>query len=59
MEEVHVDPRETRLLCWIMADPELLRTKVIHQKQTWGRRCTKLLIMSSKEDDDFPAIGKF
>ena len=46
-----------KLLCWIMADPKLLRTKVIHQKETWGRRCDKLLVMSSKEDKDFPAIG--
>ena len=51
--------RRTRLLCWIMADPDLLRTKVIHQKQTWARRCEKLLVMSSKQDDDFPAVGWF
>ena len=59
MEETNTDPRDRRLLCWILADPELLRTKVIHEKQTWGKRCTKLLVMSSKQDNDFPAIGKF
>ena len=46
-----------RLLCWIMADPGLLDTKVIHQKQTWGKRCNKLLVMSSKQNDTFPTIG--
>ena len=46
-----------KLLCWILADPHLLYTKVIHQKATWGRRCEKLLVMSSKADSYFPAIG--
>ena len=40
-----------------MADPDFLYTKVIHQKATWGRRCEKFLVLSSKEDPDFPAIG--
>ena len=46
-----------RLLVWIMADPELLYHKVIHQKATWGRRIEKLLVMSSREDKNFPTIG--
>ena len=49
--------REPRLLCWILADPLLLDRKVIHQKQTWGKRCHKLLVMSSKQNDTFPTIG--
>ena len=40
-----------------MADPGLLHTKIVHQKATWGKRCEQLLVMSSKEDKDFPAIG--
>ena len=46
-----------RLLCWILADPDLLGQKVIHQKQTWAKRIDKLLVMSSKQNDTFPAIG--
>ena len=37
--------------------PKTLRTKVIHQKATCGRRCQKPLVISSKEDKDFPDIG--
>ena len=58
-QEKGSDPEKgtVRLLCWILADPHLLYTKIIHQKATWGRKCDKLLVLSSKEDKDFPAIG--
>ena len=40
--------RSYKLLCWILADPKFFNTKIIHQNATWGRRCDKLLIISSK-----------
>ena len=49
--------KKVKLLCWIMADQQHLYTQIIHQKATWGQRCDKLLVMSSKEDATFPAIG--
>ena len=56
-DETDANAKNVKLLCWIMADPGLLYTRVIHQKATWGKRCEKLLVMSSKEDKNFPAIG--
>ena len=57
IENQPLKAKKVKLLCWILADPKILHTKVIHQKETWGRRCEKLLVMSSKEDKDFPVIG--
>ena len=57
ISDTSINAEKVKLLCWILADPKFLLTKVIHQKATWGRRCEKLLVMSSQEDEDFPAIG--
>lgn len=40
----------TRVLCWIVTNPANHLTKAIHIRRTWGRRCNKLLFISSEAD---------
>ncbi|XP_037027760.1 glycoprotein-N-acetylgalactosamine 3-beta-galactosyltransferase 1-like isoform X2 [Bradysia coprophila] len=48
---------EVRVLCWIMTTAENHKSKALHVKNTWGRRCNKLLFMSNVEDSDLDSIG--
>lgn len=39
-----------KLLCMVMTYPKNHRTKAMNVKNTWGRRCNKLVFISSAED---------
>lgn len=47
---------EVKVLCWVFTHPDNHKTKVPHVRQTWGRRCNKLIFMSVEEVEDEPDI---
>ncbi|XP_037529325.1 glycoprotein-N-acetylgalactosamine 3-beta-galactosyltransferase 1-like, partial [Rhipicephalus sanguineus] len=51
--------RRVRLLCWVLTNPNNAVTKARHVAATWGRRCSRLLFMStsrSHEDQLQPSV---
>lgn len=48
---------EVRVLCWILTSPDNYASRAIHMKRTWGKRCNKLIFMSTVKDDDIGAVA--
>lgn len=47
---------EVKVLCMIMTNPANHKTKAIHVRNTWGKRCNKLLFITSQDDPDLDTI---
>ncbi|KAH8237750.1 hypothetical protein KR038_011135 [Drosophila bunnanda] len=52
-EKLH---REVRILCWVLTTPKYHKTRAAHVLRTWGRRCNKILFMTSQADDELPTM---
>lgn len=48
--------KEVKILCWVFTHPANHKIRSINLKNTWGKRCNKLLFMSSEEDPLLPEI---
>ncbi|XP_067648934.1 glycoprotein-N-acetylgalactosamine 3-beta-galactosyltransferase 1-like [Haliotis asinina] len=49
--------QKEKVLCWIMTSPKNLNVKTRAVRDTWSRRCNKVLFVSSVTDPKFPTIG--
>ncbi|XP_067650361.1 glycoprotein-N-acetylgalactosamine 3-beta-galactosyltransferase 1-B-like [Haliotis asinina] len=47
-----------RLSCWVMTNPRNLETRSRYIQMTWGKRCDKLVFISSETNTTFPAVGQ-
>lgn len=47
---------EVRILCWVFTHPDNHKIKVPHIRNTWGKKCNKLLFMSVAEDPEIPEL---
>lgn len=47
---------DVRVLCWVFTHPANHKTKVPHVRETWGKKCNKLLFMSIEADPVNPDI---
>ncbi|CAG9102081.1 unnamed protein product [Plutella xylostella] len=64
LEAAHVNTRTTvsdylsrrvRVLCWVMTHPRG-HQRALHAMNTWGKRCNKVLLMSTEKDSRVPTI---
>lgn len=47
---------EVKILCWVFTHPKNHKIKVPQVRKTWGKRCNKLLFMSTMQVEGEPDI---
>ncbi len=45
------------VLCWVMTNRDNLRTRGKSIKETWGKRCNKLIFFTTEKDYEFPVVA--
>jgi glycoprotein-N-acetylgalactosamine 3-beta-galactosyltransferase len=48
--------KKVKVLCWIMTSPDTLKERAYHVNKTWGKRCNKILFMSTQLDDEMDNV---
>lgn len=47
---------KVRVLCWVMTGPQNIDKKAVHIYATWGKRCNKVIFISSEPSDKVPVV---
>lgn len=47
---------EIKILCMIMTNPNNHKTRAVHVKNTWGKRCNKLIFLTSAPDSELDTL---
>ncbi|XP_074659701.1 glycoprotein-N-acetylgalactosamine 3-beta-galactosyltransferase 1-like [Tubulanus polymorphus] len=48
--------KKVRIVCWIMTSPSNIKSKAVHIKATWAKRCNKYVFISSAVNNELPAV---